>query len=188
MGPMVSLMISPPRQASPACQANPGSTVIPTVPPVRPHLQGLGHTGHGVDRQLKDCREYARKHGHEVVEELQDNDISASGLKKRPSYLKLRQLMQDRAVDVVVVYSLDRLHRNMTELQEYITLSLSTNVLIASVADGGEVDIRRRSSTSGQCIGRRLAPRSMCARRSVFSFRKTRKNACLRSETESLTQ
>ncbi|MGJ3191228.1 recombinase family protein [Paenarthrobacter sp. FR1] len=107
----------------------------------------LEHSGHGVDRQLKDCREYAQKHGYEVVEELQDNDISASGLKKRPSYLKLRQLMQDCAVDVVVVYSLDRLHRNMTKLQEYITLSLSTNVLIASVADGGEADL---ASASGR--------------------------------------
>ena len=49
--------------------------------------------------------------------------------------------MEERAVDLVLVYSMDRLHRNMAELQEYISISLTTKVLIASITDGGEVDL-----------------------------------------------
>lgn len=90
-------------------------------------LQGLG-----VERQLTDCRKYADEHGHRVVEELVDNDISASGLKKRPSYLRLKELMEARVVDIVLVYSMDRLHRSMKELVEYIDLSRKTEIGIAS--------------------------------------------------------
>ncbi|MHA7191062.1 recombinase family protein [Arthrobacter sp. MDT2-16] len=100
-------------------------------------LEGLGL---GVARQLADCRDYANRNGYEIVEELEDNDISASGLAKRPSYLKLRELMSDRAVDVVLVYALDRLTRNMRELIEYIELSQETDTAIESVV-AGKVDL-----------------------------------------------
>lgn len=105
----------------------------------------LQHLGLNVATQLADCRAYAKDRGYEIVAELEDNDISASGLKKRPSYIQLRQLMEDQAVDLVLVYSMDRLHRNMAELQEYIAISLATNVLIASITDGGEVDLATSS-------------------------------------------
>ncbi|MHA7209605.1 recombinase family protein [Arthrobacter sp. MDT1-65] len=100
-------------------------------------LEGLGL---GVARQLSDCRDYARKNSYQVVDELEDNDISASGLAKRPSYLKLRELMASGAVDVVLVYAMDRLHRNMRELIEYIELSQQTNTAIESVV-AGKVDL-----------------------------------------------
>lgn len=92
----------------------------------------LTKEGLGVERQLTDCRKYAEAHGHQIIEELVDNDISASGLKERPSYQRLQDLMEARAVDVVLVYSMDRLHRSMTELVEYIALSQRTSVGIAS--------------------------------------------------------
>lgn len=54
--------------------------------------------------------------------------------------------MEDRAVDQVIVYSMDRLHRNMAELQEYIAISLTAKVLIASVTDGGEINLATPSN------------------------------------------
>jgi len=39
----------------------------------------LALEGLGVARQLKDCRALAEKYGWTVVEEFEDNDISASG-------------------------------------------------------------------------------------------------------------
>jgi site-specific DNA recombinase len=101
----------------------------------------LQHAGLGVARQLADCQRYAGEHGYEVVAELQDNDISASGLKLRPSYVELRQLMEDRVVEFVLVYSMDRLHRNMAELIEYIELARRTDVGIISVSSGGRVNL-----------------------------------------------
>jgi DNA invertase Pin-like site-specific DNA recombinase len=74
--------------------------------------------GLGVARQLKDCRAMAERKGWRVVHELEDNDISATGGKTRPAYVRLKALMQARAIDVVVVYSADRLHRNSRELED----------------------------------------------------------------------
>lgn len=100
----------------------------------------LQHDGLGVARQLTDCRRYAEEHGLSILAELEDNDISASGLKQRPSYLHLKQLMEERSVDVVLVFSMDRLHRSMAELVEYIELSRRTDVAIVSIT-GGRVDL-----------------------------------------------
>ncbi|MFJ2470555.1 recombinase family protein [Glutamicibacter sp. NPDC087583] len=96
--------------------------------------------GLGVARQMTDCRAYAAANGLEVVAELVDNDISASGLKKRPSYLELRELMEARGVDVVIVWSMDRLHRSMAELVDFIALSNSSGVGMVSVT-GSAIDL-----------------------------------------------
>ena len=100
----------------------------------------LTHKGLGVERQIADCKRYAADRGHEVVEVLIDNDISASGLKRRPSYLRLREMMTDRQVDLVLVYALDRLHRSMKELVEYIDLAEKTGIGIASIT-GGNINL-----------------------------------------------
>ncbi|MCO4263775.1 recombinase family protein [Pseudarthrobacter sp. MDT3-26] len=98
-------------------------------------LEGLG-----VARQLKDCRALAAKHNWEVVAEFEDNDISASGGKVRPDYDQLKALMEMRAVDVVVVYSADRLHRNSRELEDWIDLATATGIGIHS-STNGDIDL-----------------------------------------------
>lgn len=108
-------------------------------------LEGLG-----VARQLKDCRALAAKHDWEVVEEFEDNDISASGGKARPAYLRLKALMETRAVDVVVVYAADRLHRNSRELEDWIDLAKATGINIHS-ATSGNIDL---STPEGQIMAR----------------------------------
>lgn len=100
----------------------------------------LAHLGLGVARQFADCHAYAAKQGFEIVSALEDNDISASGLKRRPSYQQLQELMERGLVDVVVVYAMDRLHRNMGELVEYIELSQRTGIGIVSIT-GGRIDL-----------------------------------------------
>ncbi|WP_422390126.1 recombinase family protein [Arthrobacter sp. N1] len=135
-------------------------------------LEGLGL---GVARQLNDCRDYASKNGYQVVEELEDNDISASGLAKRPSYLKLRELLATRAIDVVLVYALDRLHRNVRELVEYMELSQETNTAIESVV-AGKVDL---ASADGRMVATILGAFGAAEREKTSErlLRKARANA-----------
>lgn len=131
--------------------------------------------GLGVARQLADCRDYAKEKGYEVVEELADNNISASGLKTRPEYLKLRDLMADRGVDVVLVYAMDRLHRNMRELAEYIELSNDTGTAIESVV-AGKVDL---ASADGRMVATIIGALGAAEREktSERQLRKARANA-----------
>ncbi|WP_324642429.1 recombinase family protein [Pseudarthrobacter sp. LT1] len=108
-------------------------------------LEGLG-----VARQLKDCRALAEKHGWEVVEEFEDNDISASGGKYRQNYERLKALMEAQGVDVVVVYAADRLHRNPRELEDWIDLAARTGINVHSVMSG-TIDL---SSPDGKTVAR----------------------------------
>lgn len=96
--------------------------------------------GLGVARQLADCLARAEQEGWDVVGQFEDNDLSASGRTMRPAYLKLRAAMQAREIDKVLVYSMDRLHRNMKELIEWIDLSDETGVGIVAIS-GGEMDL-----------------------------------------------
>jgi site-specific DNA recombinase len=104
-----------------------------------------------VTRQLKDCLALAKRKGWRVLdEEFEDNDISAAGGKDRRAYLRLKALMEAGGVDVVVVYSADRLHRNPRELEDWIDLASATGINIHS-ATNGHIDL---SNPDGRTMAR----------------------------------
>lgn len=76
----------------------------------------------GVERQMEDCTSLAEGRGWQIVGRYVDNDISAStkSKKARPEYVRLRQDVEAGALDGLVVYSMDRLTRRMSELVEFI--------------------------------------------------------------------
>ena len=95
--------------------------------------------GLGVKRQEADCRKLAAARGWTVAGVYIDNDISAWNGRQRPEYQRLLADIRSGAIGGVVVYKLDRLHRQPRELEEFIPLCLSRGVAIAPVA--GEVDL-----------------------------------------------
>ncbi|MGH9261476.1 MAG: recombinase family protein, partial [Acidimicrobiales bacterium] len=64
------------------------------------------------ERQLKDCKAFAKLRGWDIVQEFRDADVSAyrQGV-KRPAYDELLAGIDARAFDGVVVWRLDRLVR-----------------------------------------------------------------------------
>ena len=100
----------------------------------RTHARGLG-----VARQQSDCRALAEEKGWEIVDSYVDNDISAFSGKQRPAYSQLLTAIKNDEVDAVVVWHLDRLHRQPKELEEFIDLCESHRILLASVS--GRVDL-----------------------------------------------
>ena len=77
--------------------------------------------GLGVERQEADCRALAAQHGWTVATVFQDNDLSAYSGKPRPGYRRLLDQVRAGHIDVILAWHTDRLHRSMTELEEYIT-------------------------------------------------------------------
>lgn len=73
----------------------------------------------GVNRQLADCRAEAERRGWTVAEEYVDNDVSAYSGKRRPAYQRLLDDIAEGLRDGVIVYHLDRLHRQPRELEEF---------------------------------------------------------------------
>src|SRR5205807_4449593 len=73
----------------------------------------------GITRQLGDCRTLAERRGWAVAAEYVDDEVSAYNGKPRPAYRRLLADLRDGLVDAVVVWHLDRLHRQPKELEEF---------------------------------------------------------------------
>ena len=127
--------------------------------------QGIGRTalymrisqdrqgaGLGVQRQEEDCRALVERLGGTVGEVLVDNDLSAYSGKPRPNYLRLMELIEAGAVDAVVVWHTDRLHRSPAELESYIAATEKHGIATHSV-QAGQIDL---ATASGRVHARML--------------------------------
>jgi site-specific DNA recombinase len=94
----------------------------------------------GVERQLKDCHEWAGRRGWVVVDEYIDNDTSAYSGKRRPEYERMLEDLVDGRRDGVVVYHLDRLHRRPRELEDFVDACDRAGVRALACVTG-EVDL-----------------------------------------------
>lgn len=109
-------------------------------------------SGLGVARQEQDCRALADRLGYSVSVIHQDNDISAYSGKRRPGYDQLLADIEAGAVDVVLAWHTDRLHRAPIELERYIAVCEKAGVPTESVT-AGPLDL---STPSGRMVARML--------------------------------
>jgi DNA invertase Pin-like site-specific DNA recombinase len=94
----------------------------------------------GVTRQIQDCRDLAARRGDHITRVYADNDFSASSTSvRRPDYETMLAQIRDGHHDGVIVWDLDRLHRQPKELEEFIDLADRFGLELANV--GGEVDL-----------------------------------------------
>ncbi|MGZ4105700.1 MAG: recombinase family protein, partial [Actinomycetota bacterium] len=73
----------------------------------------------GVKRQEDDCRALAKRKGWTVGQVFTDDDRSAYSGKPRPQYREMLKEIDAGRIDAVIVYHLDRLHRNPKELEVF---------------------------------------------------------------------
>jgi DNA invertase Pin-like site-specific DNA recombinase len=102
-----------------------------------------------ISRQLADCEALAERKRWAVVERYVDADISAYGGKPRPEYRRMLDDIEDGALDAVLVYHADRLHRHPRELEDFIDLCARTGTKMATVS--GDLDL---STHEGQLMAR----------------------------------
>ena len=76
--------------------------------------------GLAIERQLEDCEALAARQGWTVVDQFVDQDFSAYSGKVRPEYRRMLAEVEAGELDEVVVYHLDRLHRQPKELEEFL--------------------------------------------------------------------
>jgi len=76
--------------------------------------------GLAIGRQLQDCEELASRRGWRVVDRYVDQDVSAYSGRLRPEYRRMLGDIESRALDAVVVWHVDRLHRQPKELEEFL--------------------------------------------------------------------
>lgn len=101
--------------------------------------------GLGVERQLTECHELAKRLGFTVVAEYSDNDVSAMSGKARPQFEKLLASKPD----VILTWHQDRLLRKGSDLERVIDL----NVPVYTVS-AGTLDL---TTPAGRAVARTVA-------------------------------
>lgn len=96
--------------------------------------------GLGVARQEKDCRDLASRIGADVVGVFVDNDVSAYSGRIRPRYVELLAAIEARAVNVLIVWHPDRLHRSPRELEDFVDIVERTGCEVRTVT-AGDLDL-----------------------------------------------
>ncbi len=107
----------------------------------------------GVTRQLEDCRRLAERKGWLIAAEFVDDDVSAWSGKHRPEYQRCMAMLEAGQLDGLIVYDLDRLHRQPRELEDFIVVCERLRLVnVASVS--GDIDL---THADGQFQARILA-------------------------------
>ena len=109
--------------------------------------------GLGVARQIEDCQRLAERKGWQIAGPYIDDDVSAWNGKRRPQYAQILEDLEGGAINGLLVYDLDRLHRQPSELEAFIALCQRLRLTnVASVS--GDIDLTR---ADGQFQARILA-------------------------------
>lgn len=130
----------------------------------------------GVQRQERECRDYADKAGWAVSEMFVDDDRSAYSGKPRPGYTALVESLKARTVDVVLAWAPDRFTRSTRELEDFIDVVEAGGVDVATVK-AGRYDL---STPSGRMSARVVG--------SVARFESEHKSDRLRAKATELAQ
>lgn len=105
-------------------------------------------TGLAISRQREDCIKLCKAKGWTPAEYV-DNSISATGRKPRPAYRRMLEDIAAGQVGAVVVWDMDRLHRQPLELEHFIVLADKHQLALATVS--GDVDL---STDNGRLFAR----------------------------------
>jgi site-specific DNA recombinase len=96
--------------------------------------------GLGVARQIADCERLAERKGWPVAAYYVDDDVSAWSGKHRPEYARMLDDLEAGTTNGLLVYDLDRLHRQPSELESFIALCQKLGLTnVASVS--GDIDL-----------------------------------------------
>ena len=89
---------------------------------------------------MEDCERLAERKGWVIVERFVDDDVSAWSGKRRPEYGRCLEAVEAGVLDGLLVYDLDRLHRQPKELEDFIDLCERLRLTnVASVS--GDIDL-----------------------------------------------
>ncbi|MGH8836793.1 MAG: recombinase family protein, partial [Actinomycetes bacterium] len=108
--------------------------------------------GLGVARQREDCAKLVADRSWELVASLKDNDRSAYTGKPRKEYVRLLELVRADALDVIVAWHPDRLHRSPSELEDFISLIEAHGVSVVT-CQAGQWDL---GTPAGRMVARQI--------------------------------
>lgn len=97
--------------------------------------------GYGLNRQIKKCKEYLNLYdlGEDSNMKLCVDDGYSGKSMDRPAMRELLQEINDGQVDLVIIYKLDRLSRNVINVYEFISLAVKKECNLVAVVDSIDI-------------------------------------------------
>lgn len=99
--------------------------------------------------QQRVCREYAKLHGIELVQELADKGISGASFGNRPAARELERAALNGDIDMIMFVDLSRLSRSLSDLPKYIERMRYRKIRVVGVQDGFDSDSRSARMQAG---------------------------------------
>ena len=99
---------------------------------------GQAQDGHSLDEQFRQCKQLLEMHGHDFVVHYSDVG-SGSNFEARPGYQEMMGSMR-QAWDIVYVWKLDRLNRNLKNQVQFFDTIGKNDAYIASVTEQVQTD------------------------------------------------
>lgn len=85
------------------------------------------------DNQTLELRDVCRRNNWRVIREITDNGISgAKGRNERPGFDELHRIVSRKEADMIVVWSIDRLGRSITDLVNFMSELEAKNIAFYS--------------------------------------------------------
>ncbi|MHA7272572.1 recombinase family protein [Arthrobacter sp. TMT4-20] len=101
--------------------------------------KATGETGLAVDRQDAEIRKMLDRKGWKAGKVYTDNDLTASGAKRRPAYEQMISDFRTGEIQAISAWDLDRLWRVPTEFEALLQLVTDQGLMLATV--GGDADL-----------------------------------------------
>lgn len=108
--------------------------------------------GRANDRQEEKCRAKALYKEYDIVDVVDDNNVSAYSGKDRPGWQRVLEMVRTGEVDIILAYHMDRITRSMKDLEELIDLCMETGVGVDTAT--GDIEL---TSDMGRMVARILA-------------------------------
>lgn len=104
---------------------------------------GQAEHGYGLKYQISDMRKYAAQNGFAIADEITDSITGATPIHERPGGAKLFKLIDNRAVDVVIFWKLDRATRDDDVIEIHVLRAAlkKAGIELHYAADGGKSDL-----------------------------------------------
>ncbi|EST11942.1 recombinase family protein [Sporolactobacillus laevolacticus] len=96
--------------------------------------------GYSIDEQLRLLNQWCEKEGYEVYHEYADRGISGKSIKARPSLQHLLDDAMNRHFEVVIVWKMNRLARNILDLLNIVTELNRHNIAFRSYSETLETE------------------------------------------------
>jgi len=90
--------------------------------------------GYSIDAQGEKLRSYCKAMGYELIEDFTDDGYSGSTT-NRPALQKLIKLVKARLIDIVIIYRLDRLSRDVRDTLNLVEMFANYDVRLYSLSE-----------------------------------------------------